>query len=530
MNDLQKSKPLERPERANLYRSAIAETDGSVHASQIAKLLKASGLMDDDPRISKTLAKLNAMPDSKVGSPREFGGLVSGDEAILVERALTGALAVPDFADFSSRIESIFEQCLHCREGDVATYIPQLARVSPEKFGLGLCTVDGQRMSLGDDEDRFCVQSTCKPINYALAHDLCGRTKLHRHIGREPSGRTFNELTLNNSGLPHNPMINAGAIMAASLILPGGSQAERFDLVTRTWRNLAGGCAPGFDNAVFLSEKETADRNFALAYFMREKHAFPPHTNILDTLEFYFQCCSVTLDVRAMSVVAATLANGGVCPTTNERILSAEAVKDCLSLMYSCGMYDFSGEFAFTVGIPAKSGVSGALMLVIPGICGIALWSPRLDRCGNSVRGVHFATALSDTFSFHNYATMVEGPGLLDPTVSRTRRRIDEAGHLCAAAAGGDLPEIRRLIASGLNLSQADYDGRTALHLAASEGHAAVVRLLLAAGAEPRPRDRWGNTPLDDAKREGRETIVAILDEQTVRSGKKSVTNHAKAA
>jgi glutaminase len=234
-------------------------------------------------------------------------------------RALTGDLIVPDFTDFRSRISNIFEYCREIDGGEVATYIPQLARVDPEMYGLGVCTIDGQQFSLGDDEDTYCVQSTCKPISYAIALDAVGRLTVHSHVGREPSGRSFNELTLNDRGLPHNPMINAGAIMCASLIKPHLPQADRFDYVMQVWKSLAGGRAPGFDNSVFLSEKETADRNFALAYFMRENGAFPPDTDIIKTLDFYFQCCSITVDVRQMSIIAATLANGGICPITNRR-------------------------------------------------------------------------------------------------------------------------------------------------------------------------------------------------------------------
>ena len=217
-----------------------------------------------------------------------------------------------------------------------------------------------------------------------------------------------------------------------------------------------------------------------------------------------------------MAVIAATLANGGICPVTNQRVLRSETVKDCLSLMYSCGMYDFSGEYAFTVGIPAKSGVSGALMLVVPGVCGIAIWSPRLDPCGNSVRGVSFSQRLVKKFAFHSYANMVEDHSLINPTVSDVVRTADASGYLCAAAANGDLSELRRLIATGTDISRSDYDGRTALHLAACEGQVGAARLLIGAGCELQPKDRWGNTPMDDAKREKRHDIVALLRSETL--------------
>ncbi|MEO1310809.1 MAG: glutaminase [Pseudomonadota bacterium] len=356
------------------------------------------------------------------------------------------------------------------------------------------------------------MQSSCKPINYCMALEALGEEEVHRHVGREPSGRSFNELALNHRYLPHNPMINAGAIMACSLIGRDKDLADRFDGVMRTWRALAGGDRPGYNNAVYLSEKATADRNFALAYFMRENEAFPDDTDILEVLDFYFQCCSIEMSTERMAVVAGTLASGGVCPTTGERVFSNDTVKDCLSLMYSCGMYDFSGEFAFSVGIPAKSGVSGVLMVVIPEVMGLAIWSPRLDKHGNSVRGVEFCKRLVKRFAFHNYDNIAERSDRIDPRRPREREETDYTFHLIRAASQGDVNEISRLTAFGVDLGSADYDGRTALHLAASEGRADVVEFLLSRGVDPRPRDRWGHTPHDDAERHKHDGIAARLE------------------
>src|SRR5262249_29435220 len=147
-----------------------------------------------------------------------------------------------------------------------------------------------------------------------------GEAVVHRHVGREPSGRGFNELTLNKEGLPHNPLINSGAIMTCSLIKPEMDAADRFDHDLQTLARLTGGNRLNFNNPVYLSEKQTADRNFALAYFMREKNAFPEHTDLIQTLEFYFQCCSIETSASSLAVVAASLANAGVCPMTGDRI------------------------------------------------------------------------------------------------------------------------------------------------------------------------------------------------------------------
>ena len=187
-----------------------------------------------------------------------------------------------------------------------------------------------------------------------------------------------------------------------------------------------------------------------------------------------------------------------------------DTVKNCLSMMYSCGMYDYSGEFAFRVGVPAKSGVSGIIMAVIPNVMGIAVWSPRLDECGNSVRGVDFLQRLVEQFNFHNYDSLVESRKL-DPRRRTNASQSDATYSAIYAASRGDVGELKRLVAHGHDLNSADYDGRTPLHLAAAEGQEEAVRYLLARGVDTQPEDRWGNTPSDDARRHQRKAIAALL-------------------
>jgi glutaminase len=306
-------------------------------------------------------------------------------------------------------------------------------------------------------------------------------------------------------------MINAGAIMSGALIRPDLTMADRFDHVMGMWRRLAGGVKSGFSNATYLSERRTADRNFALGYFMREKDALPPDTDLVAALEFYFQCCSIEMTAESMSTVAATLANGGVCPTTGMRVLQSGTVQKCLTMMYSCGMYDFSGEWAFHVGLPAKSGVSGAILVVVPNVLGLCVWSPRLDAQGNSVRGIELCREPVSTYNFHNYDSLSMADDKVDPRRALGEAQRDLVGDLCWAASKGDLGGMRRLAARGVPLDAADYDGRTALHLASSEGHLRVVELLAEQGVGLEPRDRWGNTPLDDARREGHADVEAYL-------------------
>ncbi|XP_038578071.1 glutaminase kidney isoform, mitochondrial-like isoform X4 [Micropterus salmoides] len=279
-------------------------------------------------------------------------------------------------------------------------------------------------------------------------------------------------------------------------------------------KSMAGMEYVGFSNATFQSERETGDRNYAIGYYLKEKRCFPDNADMTAALDFYFQLCSIEVTCESGSVMAATLANGGICPITGERVLSAEAVRNTLSLMHSCGMYDFSGQFAFHVGLPAKSGISGAVLLVVPNVMGMMCWSPPLDRLGNSVRGIHFCQELVSHFNFHNYDNLRHFTKKHDP-----RRRSDDdlnksVVNLMFAAYSGDLSSLRRFALSAVNMEQRDYDSRTALHIAAAEGHVeAVIFLTEICKVNPHMKDRWGNTPLDDAMQFGHDVVVSVLQE-----------------
>jgi glutaminase len=498
-----------------LFKSMDADNKGFITTSKLLGILKYMGIRPDDPRLQIHIPENgeNAEHDGGRIGLDDFKRIIQLSQGDLVKNAIKGELVIPDFKTFTADITEIFKAVHENNAGHVATYIPQLGRVNPEQFAVSVCTIDGQRLSLGDANTRFCIQSISKPINYCIALEEHGETTVHQHVGREQSGIGFNGLVLNSKGLPHNPMINAGAIMCCSLVRPAMEMADRFDYVLDMWTKLSGGIPATFNNSVYLSERLTADRNFALGYFMREKKAFPENTDLLNTLEFYFQCCSIELNADAMAITAATLANAGVCPITGESILKPETVKNCLSLMSSCGMYDFSGEFAFTIGLPAKSGVAGGLMIVIPNLMGICVWSPRLDELGNSVRGIHFCKELVKKFNFHNFDSLTSRLShKTDPRLRKNQSKISNVISMCWAASEGDLLEIQHLLARGINVNEADYDGRTPLHLAASEGHANVVAYLIAHNANVMSVDRWGNTPLDDAHRGKHEEAIKILE------------------
>lgn len=405
-----------------------------------------------------------------------------------------------NFEEIKDVITDIYNSTKTNKDGHVASYIPQLSKVNPDLFGISICTVNGEQFNIGDTDINFCIQSCSKPISYCIAQSLLGSKNLHKYVGYEPSGQKFNAFILNDENKPHNPMINAGAIMVTSLIIPEQEPAERFDFIMSEMKKMSGySGALGFDNSVYLSECNHAHRNYALSHFMAEKKIFPDNTDIKKTLEFYFQLCSISTNSRTMSIIAGTLANIGVCPITNETVINPNITSNCLSLMYMCGMYDFSGRFAFEVGLPAKSGVSGCLILVVPNIMGVCIWSPPLDHIGNSVRGVEVCKKLVKRFSFHVFDKLVQySPKItnIEDSDSMDEDICDQTNMFISAASKGSINKIKKIVEDNvIDINSCDYDKRSALHLACAEGYLEIIVYLLDHGANKDLKDRWGNTP-----------------------------------
>lgn len=488
----------------------ICDKDGYITKSDILDNLHAAGIVNDDPRIKKLMLNLNEL--SKVDKiDFKLFMEISSESIGIIEKSVNKGFIIPDFKAFRDEIIDIYQESKKNKLGKNASYIPQLDRVDPELFGVVFCSIDGQMITLGDYLEPYCVQSTSKVISYCIATELNGENKVHEHVGREPSGVTFNAIALNKYERPHNPMINSGAIMTCSMIKPELNLADRFEYITQIWQNLSGGERIDFDNATYHSEKETADRNYALAHFMKEVEAFPEKTDIHSTLDFYFQICSIQVNAKKMAKIMSTIANGGICPLTNKKIFSPTTIRNSLSMMYSCGMYDFSGEYAFSVGLPAKSGVSGTLVIAIPNVGGFAIFSPRLDNNHNSVRGVEFSRRLVEKFSFHNY-DQIDNNDKINPIENRMMVESNLTFELIWAASTGDISEVRKGLALGVDVNKGDYDKRTALHLAAAEGQEDVVKYLINKGADVNAQDRWSLKPIDDAKNNNHASIVKILN------------------
>jgi glutaminase len=294
-------------------------------------------------------------------------------------------------------LDSLLERHTADRRGEVATYIPELADADPDLFGICLVTVDGAVYEAGDTRHPFTIQSMSKPLTYGLALELAGAHEVRRRVGVEPSGDPFNEISLSRStGTPVNPMINAGAITCAGLVLDHVD--DPVDALLRTYSAYAGRPLE-LDEAVYRSEADTGHRNRAIAHLLRSFGALVSEAEA--AVDLYFRQCSVSVDCRDLAFIAATLASGGTNPSTGERAVREDVVRSVLSVMTTCGMYDGAGEWLVSVGIPAKSGVSGGVFGVLPGRLGIAVFSPPLDDQGNSVRGVGVCRDLSRDLALH---------------------------------------------------------------------------------------------------------------------------------
>lgn len=272
-----------------------------------------------------------------------------------------------------------------------------------DAFGLSGVHVSGVRVAVGDSDERFPLQSISKVFTYALALEDNGRAGTQARIGVEPSGDPYNSITFDEvRHRPHNPMINSGALVAAALV-GGRHRAERVAGLVDRLRAFAGSPSLDVDRTILAEQLRSTDRNLGLAYLMRSMGMLTG--DVEDTLEVYLSACSVTVTTDELALMGATLANGGVNPVTGERAMPAGYVRDVISVMLTCGMYDGAGQWFHDVGIPAKSGVSGGIVAAIPGRIGIAVFSPGLDAHGNSARGVAICRDLSDHFGLHVFGS-----------------------------------------------------------------------------------------------------------------------------
>ena len=302
---------------------------------------------------------------------------------------------------FQTILDNLYHKYKTLDDGKVASYIPELAKMNPDWFSICVVTADGRVFVTGDADQLFTIQSISKVFVYGLALEDHGRETVLTKVGVEPTGDPFNSIIRLDeySKRPDNPMINAGAIATTSLI-KGNGATERLNRMLDMFRRYVGHDVY-IDMSVFVSERSTGHRNRAMASLMR--HFGMIDDRMDESLDLYFQQCSMMVTCRDLAVMAATLANRGINPVTGDRAVPTRYIRDILSVMYTCGMYNFAGQWAYTVGIPAKSGVSGGIIAIVPRQVGIAVFSPPLDAHGNSVRGIKVCEELSRQFELHMF-------------------------------------------------------------------------------------------------------------------------------
>lgn len=299
--------------------------------------------------------------------------------------------------------------------GQLCTSIPELANVEPDRFGIAVASVAGRRYRAGDADVAFTLQSVSKPFVFALAVADLGLDTVARHVGFEPSGEPFNAISLEpGTGRPSNPMINAGAIVTSALVT-GAHPDERFERILSCLSAFAGR-ELDVDEAVFRSELATGDRNRALSYLTRA--AGVQDRDVHDATVVYFRQCAVRATAEDLATMAATLAAGGRNPLTGERVVPGQVATATMSVMAAAGMYDASGAWLLRVGLPAKSGVSGAIAATQPGQFGIGVYAPRVDVHGHSVRGRRALALLSGEYGLH----LLRQPGAARSPVARSVR------------------------------------------------------------------------------------------------------------
>jgi glutaminase len=300
-------------------------------------------------------------------------------------------------------------------EGEVATYIPELAKADPESFAICVATTDGHVYEVGDSRQPFTIQSISKPFAFGLAVEEMGADEVLQRVSVEPSGDSFNSIQLQTgSNRPFNPMINTGAITVSAL-LHAKHGADTFDHLLERFSAIAGRQL-AIDEDVYQSERRTGHRNRAIAHLLLNFGVV--HEDIEAALDVYFRQCSILVTARDLAMMSATLANMGRNPMTGDSAFSIRHVKDILSIMFTCGMYDYSGQWAYRVGVPAKSGVAGGVIAVINRQLGIGTYSPRLDPYGNSVRGIEVCVDLASRLGLHVFDCLNMGSSFLDAVLN----------------------------------------------------------------------------------------------------------------
>eukprot|EP00050_Salpingoeca_kvevrii_P004852 m.263070 g.263070 ORF g.263070 m.263070 type:complete len:629 (-) comp11050_c1_seq2:99-1985(-) len=457
--------------------------------------LKQTGIAIDDPRLRDFVRRMH-----QSGSELTYESFsrVVGNSSRLLLAALSGDLVIPEFRSFCTEFNTVYLLAAHSYEplNDSTTLddLPpetglERLRLQSENFGeiefhAAVTTVDGQRHNQGNPRQSFIIGECVTPLIYAIALDLVGGDVVQEHVGREHSGGHFDDISVNKDGKPYNPLTAAGALMCCALIKPELNTARRYVFVLQRMQELAGGLKLNFNQEKYLLAHENIFRLKATAHFMQGYNKFPEKFNLDDTINLYVQLTCLEITVETGSIIAATLANGGVSPLSGKRVIGADHVRDVLAVMHTCGMDSFSGNWAFTIGFPASNSRNGCILGVVPSLMGICTFAQNDTEEEISPEGLSFCSQLASSFSlgttmsrFNVEVDFENEETIRDPRKFRNEFMESVTISAMRSARMGDIGALR--IIHKLNrLDVRDYHNRNALHVACQHGSAECVRFL----------------------------------------------------
>ncbi|XP_029909427.1 glutaminase liver isoform, mitochondrial [Myripristis murdjan] len=506
--------PSKRRAAADVLFDSFA-SDGRININQFFEAVWSSGLHRSDPRLRECFFHLRKLQDAEGTVDRtSFHRCITGFVSLIL-KALQGRFVIPDFSTFTEETQKLFSRCRQLS----SVQEKEKEGVDSAKWGVSICTVDGQRLSLGDCAGSLVLGEVSWPLVYGVAVDLLGSDFVHRYVGMEEFSKYDSPFSLTKTGIPHSPLTETGAIVTTSLLQLAGrlcaEEEEKYDSVLNVIRRLCNKEHANLNCTSYQSSRKASVRLHALSFYLQEKKCFPEKADINAALDLMLQCSSTEVTCESGAAMAASLANGGLCPLSGDQVLSPVAVRSMLSMMQVAGMKDYSTAFHYKTSIPAMSSSHGALLAVVPGVLGLMAFSPELDASGNPWRAVHFCQELISTFQLHSFDIRTPFRQVLAYRQWKAESEGYQIMNVLLAAFKGDIQSLRRYFLSGVDVNAVDYDGRSALHVAAAEGHTEVIRFLLEnAGGNPALKDRWGSSPLNEARRHNQEAAVQLLQGQ----------------
>ncbi|KAM7002341.1 glutaminase liver isoform, mitochondrial [Tautogolabrus adspersus] len=501
--------PSKRRAAADVLFDSFA-SDGRINVNQFFEAIWSSGLHRSDPRLRECFFHLRKLQDAEGSVDRNtFQRCVTGFVSLIL-KALQGRFVIPDFSTFTEETQKLFSRCRQLSS------VQEKESMDSTKWGVSICTVDGQRLSLGDWAGSLVLGEVSWPLVYGVVVEQLGADLVHRYVSMDGYSRYDSPFTLTKTGIPHSPLTETGAIVTTSLLQLAGrlfaEEEEKYDSVLNVIRRLCNKEHANLNCSSYQSSRKDSVRLHALSFYLQEKKCFPEKVDINAALDLMLQCTSTEITCESGAAMAASLANGGLCPLSGDQVLSPTATRSMLSMMQVAGMKDYSTTFHYKTSVPAVCSGHGILLAVVPGVLGLMAFSPELDACGNPWRAVHFCQELISTFQLHSFDIRTPFRQILAYRQWKAESEGYQIMNVLLAAFKGDVQALRRYFLSGVDVNAVDYDGRSALHVAAAEGHTEVIRFLLEnTGANPALKDRWGSSALQEARRHNKEAAVQVL-------------------